>query len=347
MDPQYVGDLNRTKNTVNTSWRVLFSLAQTGSSSYTESTRSIVEKPRGNYTTGYSDRELLESFYLHCQLKGLRRRTLKCYADRLRYLMRFCLLSGIHLGVIQQSHIQSYLVSIIGHVSPETVNGRIRVFRVFYNYLASEDLIDHNPMERVHLMSVEQRIMPVLKPIQIGTFLQQFNRRRFTGYRDHLASLLMLDACLRVGEIINLTVDDCRILDRLLVVRGKSRRERLVPISPRTAEAIHHWRLKYRDKRAGDRLICYKNGDPMSEDRIRKIVVAAGKKVGLKVYPHMLRRSGATALHENGMDIEMLRRVLGHQDIRTTQRYICHDVKAVKESHDRFSIMKYVDMGRA
>jgi len=290
----------------------------------------------------YSDCELLESFYLHCRLKNLRDKTLKCYADRLKYLVKYCQAIGTPLGKIDRHDIERYLVSIIGTVSAETVNGRLRVYRAFWNYLYEEGLTDHNPMQRIKLIAVERTIKPVLKPIQVNALLSSFNRKTFTGFRNHLACLIMLDGCLRVGELINLRLDDCRVLDRLLTCRGKSRRERLVPISPKTAESIHHWLLKHRTRRPGDRLICYKNGEPMTEDRIRKIVVAAGGRAGLKTYPHMLRRSGATALHENGMDIEMLRRVLGHQDIRTTQRYICHDIKAVQQSHDRYSIMRYV-----
>lgn len=344
MDPQPFnahGLTNAVAKTPEAYWRHLFSLARS---------ERVPDVPysegRGRNATGYSDRELLESFYLHCRLKGLREKTLKCYADRLMYLTRFCRFAGLTLGNLERHHIQKYIISIIGQVAPETVNGRIRVFRVFFNYLSSEELIFHNPIEKVHLIAVECKVMPVLKPVQINQLLAGFNRKTLIGYRNHLACLIMLDGCLRVGELVNLTVDDCRVLDRLLVVRGKSRRERLVPISPKTAEAVHHWCLKYRNRLSGDRLICYKNGDSMTEDRIRKIVVAVGKKTGLRTYPHMLRRSGATALHGNGMDIEMLRRVLGHQDIRTTQRYICHDVAAVQASHDRFSIMKYVETGR-
>lgn len=230
-------------------------------------------------------------------------------------------------------------------VAAETVNGRYRVYSAFFNYLEAEQLLDHNPMTGIRLLRVEHRIKPVLDVDQMELLLNSFNSRTFCGTRDRLAVLVTLDACLRLGELVHLRTEDCHTTDRLVRVSGKSRYERLVPITPRTAKGIHNWLLRFRSKLPGDRLLCFRNGDGMYEDYMRLVIVRAGLRVGLRVYPHMLRRSGATAMHQNGADIEIVRRILGHRDIRTTQSYICHGIKAVSEAHDRFSVVARLDVG--
>ena len=77
------------------------------------------------------DADVIQSFYLECRIKNLRPATLKCYADRLSFLT--ILATKLHKPIIEldEPEIKRYLLHIIDSVSPETVNGRIRVFRVF------------------------------------------------------------------------------------------------------------------------------------------------------------------------------------------------------------------------
>ena len=292
---------------------------------------------------GSLNEDLLKSFRLHCELKNLRSATLKCYYERLAYLVNYCNRTNKQLSTLTRRDIEDYLLSIIGTMAAESVNGRIRVYSCFYNYLHIEQLIDDNPMNGIKLLHVERTIKPTLNAEQVSLLLNSFDSHVFCGTRDRLACLTMVDACLRVGELIRLKTEDCLISERMLKVGGKSRFERYVPITARTAKGIQNFLIRFRKALPGNHLICFRNGEGMYEDRIRKILVKQGKRVGFRVYPHMLRRSGATALHENGMDIEMVRRVLGHTDIRTTQLYICHGLKAVRESHNKFSMVSTLD----
>lgn len=315
--------------TVDKSLNVLLSLADNNGQAHNTNTGQPL----------YSNRELLESFWLRCRLNNLRARTMKCYADRLSYLVSYCNNRSLDLGSISRHDIERYILNIVDTVAAETVNGRIRVYKAFFNYLNTEQLVDSNPTEGIKLLRVEETIKPVLAAKQIEMLLNSFNPRTFAGTRNRLAALTMLDGCLRVGELVNVKTEECQLDDRLLVIKGKSRRERLVPISPRTARSIHSFLLRFRSKLPGDRLICYRNGDEMDPTRFNKIFAYAGQKLGFRVYPHMLRRTGATHLARSGASIEMVRRLLGHTDIRCTMKYVNYGVDDLQRIHDKHNLV--------
>lgn len=91
------------------------------------------------------DSELLESFYFSCRVKNLTNATMRCYAERISYLMKYAASIKKGLEEVTARDLQNYVMSIIGEVSAATVNGRIVVYKVFYKHLFEEGLLDENP----------------------------------------------------------------------------------------------------------------------------------------------------------------------------------------------------------
>ena len=103
-------------------------------------------------------------------------------------------------------------------VSPETVNGRIRVYKVFYKLLASEKLIESDPMQSINTVRTEKKVKPIVSPEQIGQILKQFDRRTFYGARDYCLILLTYDAMLRLSELLSIRLKDIDLKGRLVKV---------------------------------------------------------------------------------------------------------------------------------
>jgi site-specific recombinase XerD len=182
-----------------------------------------------------------------------------------------------------------------------------------------------------------------LSPVSINTRLRAWKVFYKFLHKESDKSMVMVavDGMLRRGEIANLGIGDVELGDRILRVNGKSRRERLVPISSKTARSIHSYLLRYRQKMSGSALFCLsQTGARLSGNRIYKIFKRHARRTGIDFCPHALRRTGATLFINNGGGLSVCSRILGHSDTRVTMNhYINHSTRDLIESHDRFSPM--------
>ncbi|SYZ71978.1 putative Tyrosine recombinase XerC [Candidatus Zixiibacteriota bacterium] len=281
--------------------------------------------------------ELLESFSFACRVKNLTPSTLKCYAERLAYLIRFANQSGKELDELAPKDIQSYLMDILDKVSPATVNGRIRVYKVFYQHLKNEGLVDRNPLEDIKLVKAELKIKPVLSPEQIAKILTQLDRKSFHGCRDYCMILLTYDSMLRLNELLTIKLSDIDLTNKLVKVFGKGRKERCVPFSDRTAKSIHTYLIRFRKSIPGDILFSMSDGRQITSRRAHRIFSKPGIKAGIYVHPHLIRHSSASQFIRMGGNPSILQKILGHSSLAITQRYIHLSNDDLNHAYERFS----------
>jgi integrase/recombinase XerD len=282
-------------------------------------------------------RELLESFAFACRVKNLTPSTLKCYAERLAYLVTYC--ANLHKGLqeLTQRDLQAYLMSILDSVSAATVNGRIRVFKVFYKHLLSEGLIKSDPTAKISLVRAEQKVKAVLSQEQMSCVLSRLNRATRYGARSYCMILLMYDAMLRLNELLSLKIEDVDLRSRLIKVFGKGRKERIAPISDRTAKAIHTYILKYRTGNKTELLFANRMGGKIDPRRGHRIFSIAGKRVGIYLHPHLVRHSSASQFIRMGGNPAVLQKILGHSSLTVTQRYVHLSTDDLNVAYEKYS----------
>ncbi len=127
---------------------------------------------------------------------------------------------------------------------------------------------------------------------------------------------------LRRNEVLGLKVGDIDLNSRLIKVFGKGRKERMVPLGVKTLKVLHQYLVKWRSKHSGDFVICMRNGEPVTERHCHKIIQRIGKKHGVKLYPHLLRRSAATWYIRQGGNRAILQGILGHTSPLVAQKYL-------------------------
>jgi len=121
---------------------------------------------------------------------------------------------------------------------------------------------------------------------------------------------------MRAAELCALKLSDVDFAGASLRIReGKGRKERLVPVGRSALRYLEQYMEKSPKFGSGDRLL------GISRDRVWELVARAGRRVGLAVYPHLLRHSFAVHLLEGGADIAEIAAMLGHARLRTTQIY--------------------------
>lgn len=282
------------------------------------------------------DIEALKSFYLDCRIRNLRPSTIVGYTERLGYLVVYANEIRKSLIVLDRTDLKQYIFSIVDRVSPETVNGRIRVFKVFFSYLHAEDIIETNPMMDIRLLKTDRKRKPVLTPKHLLLFLRSFNEPKFTDERNKMIALTLLDSMIRVGELVNLRIDDLDMKRGCLYIHceTKSRKDRVVPLCFPVIKAIRRYLVHYRRDIPGDFLFPKPDGQRMKRDRVRWIFAAHGRELGFRVYPHLLRHTGATAY---GGSLFLLQQILGHAKIETTALYVHPLEDEIIKAHHKHS----------
>ena len=198
------------------------------------------------------------------------------------------------------------------------INTYVRALKGFFSWLEREHIIEVNPFSKV----------PTPKPPKVlpKIFTEQEMKAVFQAVaskpREMALILLFLDSGITLSEIKDLP--DTRVdtvNGTLRVFREKTQKERVVYFSSQTAAAIETYRFNRPDPMAEPHLFLTHDGYPLTGTRIQKILERVGKQAGLsqRLSPHKLRHTFATMSLKYGSNLEYIRIMLGHSDIRTTQ----------------------------
>jgi site-specific recombinase XerD len=199
------------------------------------------------------------------------------------------------------------------------VNTYVRALKGFFNWLERESIIEVNPFSKVTTPKAPEVLPQVFTEQEMKVVFQVVASKP----REMALILLFLDTGITLSEIEDLTDTRVDTLNGTLrVFREKTRKERVAYFSPQTAAAIETYRFSRPDPMAEPRLFLTHDGYPLTGTRIQKILERVGKQAGLsqRLSPHKLRHTFATMSLKHGSNLEYIRIMLGHSDIRTTQK---------------------------
>lgn len=271
-------------------------------------------------------REAVRSFLFERETRGLSRKTLSWYAERLG---KFCQWLAAEYpqatpATLHPDVLRRYVIAAErSEVSEATINASLRAIKALYGFLESEGYIEANPTRRVPYRKEAMRLPRVLSEAEVSVVLAQPNTGTFAGLRDHCLMLLLLDTALRISEALALRLDDIEWSENALTVLGKGRKERRVCFGNTCKRAL--WRyLQRRGPAVGeDRLFINTHGEALSRYHIAERVRDYGRKAGLPqtVSPHTFRRTCATMLLRSGASPFHVQALLGHTTLEMTRRY--------------------------
>jgi site-specific recombinase XerD len=206
-------------------------------------------------------------------------------------------------------------------LQPKTINCHLDSIRGFYNYLVEEeDLRIDNPVKRNYNLRLPRPLPRYLKDEEVPRLFTHIKT-----YRDRAIFMLMLRCGLRLEEVANLTL---RAIDlrraQLFIYDGKGGKDRIVYLSGDAFEALFEYLKKRPSSRVRKAFLVEKGtykGKPLSMRGIQKRMEHYARKAGLKVSCHQLRHTMATQLLNADADLVIIQDLLGHSQIRTTQRY--------------------------
>jgi integrase/recombinase XerD len=209
-----------------------------------------------------------------------------------------------------------------------TQQRQIVVLRRFYRFLLREGAIIKNP---THHIDPPKKGVQLVRPL--GTEEIQKLLKACKNSMETALVLFIYGGGLRASEAAAVTLYDLQ--DNSVRILGKGGKERIVPLAEVTLKAIDAYLKSRQDSMP--HLFLYKN-KPLNRLGILKIIKKISRKAGVEknVYTHLLRHSFATHLLQGGADLRTIQELLGHSDIRTTNRYTHLTKDHIKRAFDEF-----------
>ena len=241
--------------------------------------------------------------------------------------------------------IRAFLASLYKrNLRKVTISRKVSALRAFYRYLFREGKVRFNPAKLVQLPRAEKYVPVVLSVDEIFALLRVDFPVTPAGLRDRAMIELFYSAGVRLSELTALDIADLDAAQGLVKVRGKGRKERIVPVGEPAVAAVAGY-LRHRGElvnpgTAGadaEALFLSSRGKRMNRRGVARVVerVVGLSGIGRRVSPHALRHSFATHLLDAGADLRSIQEMLGHQSLSTTQKYTTVSVSRLMEIYDR------------
>ncbi len=277
------------------------------------------------------DKEIQDYIKLLC-LQGASKRTIENYASQVRKLKDYY--EGRSIVTISDEEIGDYLFFLREELS-YSLSAQNIVVSAVKRYMASfsereiNELLVPRPVKR-------RRLPRTLEKEEVEALLKQ------DIFIKHKCILYTLYATgIRCGELINLQIEDINFEDQVIVIKqGKGDKSRIVTLPDKLKQLL----LAYLRREQPSKYVFEgQNGGRYSQSSLQRIVKNAVIKAGIDkhVTPHMLRHSFATHLHDSGMDIRNIQKLLGHSSTKTTEIYTYiskRDISKLKSPLDDLEI---------
>jgi integrase/recombinase XerC len=228
--------------------------------------------------------------------------------------------------------IRAFLSRLDEHrYSAATMARKIATLRSFYRWMDKVGLVASNPMLLIRTPRQAKRLPKAIDVEQVEKLLAAPDSNDLLGARDRAILETLYSTGIRVSELVGINRGDIDESSEALIVRGKGRRERIVPLGSHALAALRHY-VGMLDQAAGANgisndsdspLFINKHGTRLSTRSVRRKVSKYLVTAGLDpdISPHTLRHSFATHLLDNGADLRSVQELLGHQSLSTTQVY--------------------------
>jgi len=241
------------------------------------------------------------------------------------------------------------------HLSRAATQLRFSALRTFYKFLVRRSVIANMPIKNIQMPKVKKRLPQFLTVQQMNDLLDAPaksaapppDRKKHAGRpvepevpsRDQAILETIYSCGLRISELCGLRVEDVDFSEQTVRVRGKGRKERLLPIGETALKAIRAYWAALSNPPAGTEpvfLRSRKAAAPVSpsvlQRRLKRYLAAAG--LDPRLTPHKLRHSYATHLLDAGADLRSVQELLGHAQLATTQVYTHVTTERLKKAHE-------------
>lgn len=221
------------------------------------------------------------------------------------------------------------------NLGSKTVARRLSTLRSFFKFLTREGHIKSNPIVSVSSPKLQKRLPSFLTEEEVSRLIEAGFAKNEMGARDKAILETFYSTGIRIGELVGLNLEDVDCISGIVKVRGKGKKERIVPIGEKAICAIREY-LERRAKKQ-EALFLNRRGSRITDRGVRNIVRKYLRLAGLKqgISAHTFRHSFATHLLNRGADLRSVQELLGHASLSTTQIYTHLTTEKLKSVYDK------------
>lgn len=241
------------------------------------------------------------------------------------------------LAAVTPAHIRTYLIHLRDRkLASATQFSHAKGLKAFFHFCVREELLPKTPFDKVKMPKVDQKLPSILGDDQIEKL-----RRGCKTARETALLLTMLDTGLRVAEVTRLNWRDIELeTGRVMIFRGKQRKDRVAFAGAQTRKALLKWRIRSpRTTPESPVFVSEHGGTRLTVVGLQQVLRRLGRRVEVRVTPHMLRRSFATRSLRAGMDIYTLAAVMGHASIDTLKHYLRIEEADIRQASAKFGVV--------
>jgi integrase/recombinase XerC len=264
--------------------------------------------------------------------RGASPATLRNYASDLRQLRSFLLSARladqpVDPAALSSESIRAYLQWLDRKGEKRTSLARkLACIRSFYRYLVRTGLVSRNPVEDLRTPKQPKHLPRVLTKDDAAALMAFPDQGTIGSLRDRALLETLYSTGARVSELVSLNVEDLHQSEGVVRLRGKGRKERIVPIGDLAIQAIQTYRGSLQSSIIGNQrsspvFLNHRGGRLTSRSVARIVGRYSSRLTGGSVSPHTLRHSFATHLLDEGADLRAIQEMLGHASLSTTQKY--------------------------
>jgi tyrosine recombinase XerC len=289
----------------------------------------------------------LESFVAHLKHeKNASPHTISSYRRDLLQLAQYLEERGVSIKEVDNLSLRGFLTLLYERGEKKSTVGRkLAAIRSFFQYCVRKGWMDDNPAKIVSTPKQDKPVPSFLSEKEMEEFLDLPSTDKPLDLRDIAMMELLYATGIRVSELVGISREDINFTERLIRIRGKGKKERLVPFGSKAEKSLRAYLqarskinkgqveekplfLNYRGKKLSSRSV---------ERTVNKYILRSALR--RKISPHSLRHSFASHLLSRGADLRVIQELLGHESLATTQKYTHLDLKHLLEvyrkSHPR------------
>lgn len=275
--------------------------------------------------------EFLKMFLDAKKIEGCSERTLQYYKVTVEHLLSQ---TEVAVRKITTEEIRAYLAEYQknSQCTNVTIDNIRRNISSFFSWLEEEDYILKSPMKRIHKIKTKTVVKSVISDEGIEKL-----RDSCTEIRDLAIIDLLYSTGIRVGELVNLNIDDIDLEGRECVVYGKGDKERRVYFDAKAKVHLKEYIEKRHDNNSALFVTLDAPHDRLKISGVEIRLRQLGRQLDLeRIHPHKFRRTMAIRAIDKGMPIEQVQKILGHSQIDTTMQYAMVNQNNVKTSHQKY-----------
>lgn len=267
--------------------------------------------------------------------RNLSPHTVRCYMSDLEQLSNF-------LGERDIRSVDHKLLrEFVAHLSrlrtkKSSISRKLSAIRAFYKYLHRTGTINNNPARLLQTPKQEKRLPLALTVDDCQRLMESRPVNPLAELRDRAVLETLYSTGIRASELVGINIEDIDRRERLIRIRGKGKKERIVPIGKKALAAVDDY-LKQRRAENTTAVFTGPSGKRLTVRTVQRILEGHRKAAGLAIpaSPHTLRHSFATHMLESGADLRAIQELLGHSSLSTTQRYTHLNLDALMEVYDK------------